>query len=139
MDTEPNRADDFARAMSTSKYQRKDGFVAGGQVARVLGLVLTGVGAIVLKIHVIDALQAAADGAQKIDYNGKYVIMMPFALVGGLLALVLGDRVAELFDKDSKSWLRWVAIVLVVIGFGLAVWMDEHFRVLGYHREGLFA
>jgi hypothetical protein len=129
--TEPN-ADDFARAMEGRSYKARQAPPAGGDIARVLGLVLTGFGFFGAYFWVWTPIRGVLAGAYKVEWGFKALLITPFALIAGIILLLFGMRAAQMLDPDSKSPLRWVALVLVLMGLGLALGIRWWFGVRGY-------
>ena len=101
-----------------------------GAVVLVCGLALT-------YLSMISPLLDAARKAESVTVRFELAIIVPLALVTGLVYTLFGDRAAKVLGmlgpRRRPTALGWVfVLVLVGVGFLLFLWLNSTLRSYGY-------
>ncbi len=106
---------------------------------RLLGLLVMGVGAFLLKMTLFDVLQDAARGAPDVSTSQALLIAPGFMLMG-LFVVIVGGNGSEgagrhLVDESGRrlSPLGWISVAVIFApGVILYFWLRSQLGELGY-------
>lgn len=106
---------------------------------RLLGVVLLILGGGLGYFCVYQPLEAAWSGSPTVSVSLKGAILTPFCLIG-LMYLALGSRVTQIMGtREKPTTVAYViAVVAVLLGIGLYIWLRSTLQAHGYDFQGRF-
>jgi hypothetical protein len=110
-----------------------DRLTAGGTRERTVGAGCL-VCAAVLGYLTFDALQSARNGAREVSLSLAGVILLPLALIIGIIHLVLGPRTRSFMGtRDEPTFAAWViGITALALGVMLYLGLRRTLQAQGY-------
>jgi hypothetical protein len=128
----------FARAFGAELFRMwLRNLTAGGTKHRTVGVVCLISGG-VLSYLCYDAVQSARNGAPKVSLSMAGAILIPLALIIGLIYLVLGPRARSLMGtRQDPTFAAWViGITALALGVMLYLGLRQTLEAQGYDFHG---
>lgn len=105
-----------------------------GMSPRASGALLLGSGLVVGYIGILSPILAIRNQAAEIEYYSIAFFLTPFAVLAGLIYLVLGETGKRTLGDAQSPKKAGIAlgIVCVLAGFGLMFWFKGYMTAAGY-------
>lgn len=105
-----------------------------GMSARASGALLLAAGLVVGYMGIVSPILAIRNQAAEVEYYSIAFFLTPFALLAGLIYVVLGDTGKRILGDAQSPKKPGIALGIgcVLVGIGLMFWFKGYLQAAGY-------